>query len=562
MTKMMICFALCLAAVGCGDVVGKSVDANPCPGTVCECTAATEATDCGAHEACDESGGSRVCACVPTYTDQGGTCVFTGGPTDFGFQDPTKWTPIGTSGVMVLATATGKVQPGEAAIDKDGACQYGGIKQTFTMPPFDRADPMKLSVTYTVNDPMFNFPFNTTLQIGVGSQFMEVVAPRNTYKTSSFCLGPGAFGGPVTFQIAMAANGPCTTTSTSSVRIDEMKLELAGAGECPREAGVVNGGFQLATGWSFPNVNGGAGQILPNIGENGTFAAQLTQATRCSDVSAEGTISVPSEAKIPHPALDVYWNGTSGARLAVSLAGKGIGTLNANGQIKHSRICIPKWAVGNVSSLSFFAQRISDNNCTALSRTFILDNMTIVDEPACGMLGDVTDPSFERITNLMGPVPGWALNHGYVNDVEGARAFIINNGPNAASGTGVLRTSNSNPCVGIGEGGADFAFIVPPASGTSGPAVKFSAKADVANVNSETRALLLPQSPTNASRLVPETGAHTPNVLCIPPTLVGRLVGARLTTGGLGGGCAPTTYEEFGFFDDVSVGTDPSCPAQ
>ena len=561
MTRYLLCLFVGLA--GCGDVVGRTTDAapDPCPGAVCECTAATEAMDCGLHEVCNESGGNRQCECAAGYAASGDSaCAFTGLPADPGFQDPTKWTAVGM-GPVVNATAPGSKQPGELVLDKTALCNYSGIKQTVTMPPFERADSLKLTVTHTVNDPMFDFFTSFTMQVGVGKQWVEFTPVRNQYKTSSFCLGPAAFGGPVDITINAQGSMLCTNTTTGSIRIDELKIELAAPGECPKQDGIVNGDFQLATGWLFPSVQSGAGQILPNIGENGSFAAQLTQPNRCSEVTALGTVRIPTEAQNAHPAFDIYWNGTSNTRLAVQIGGKSIGTLNANGVIKHSRVCIPKWAAGNTTSIGFFAQRASDNNCgVALNRTFILDNITIVDEPACGTLADITDPSFERIANAMGPMPGWGLLHGYVNDDEGGRAFIINQPANAATGMGVLRTSNSNPCVGFGEAGAEFATVVPAASGTAGPAVKFSAKA-AANANTETRATMLPVTQNSPFKTIVENGVYAPNVLCIPPNLIGRLVGFKLSTGSLGGGCAPIA-EEFGFFDDVSVGTDASCPAQ
>ena len=564
-TRFVVSVLVAIGLGACGDVVkGSAVDAppDPCPGAICECTAATEAMDCGAHQICDESGGNRECKCAAAYNGGGdGACVFGGGFADPGMQDPTKWTAVGT-GPMVIPAATGNKQAGEMAFDKTAICNLATMKQTFTMPPFERADPLKVTVTSTVLDPNGDFSVNQNMTIAVGGQQIEFTALRGQYKTQSFCLGPAAFGGPVEIRIGNASTTSCAPVSMGSIRIDELKLEVAGNGECPRTPGVVNGNFQLATGWLFPNSSSGAGQILPNIGENGSFAAQLQQPNRCSEVSATGQILIPAVAQVAHPALDVYWNGSSGSRLNVSIAGRGIGSMNANGVIKRSRVCIPKWAVGNVASIGFTAPRVSNNACgTALNRTFILDNMTIVDEPACGALADITDPSFEKVVNPMGPMPGWGLTNGLVNDVEGSRAFVINQASNAASGSGVLRTSNSNPCVSIGEGGADFSGIVPAPSGTAGPAIKFNAKADAANVNSEARMQLLS---FGGEKSVIENGAYNPAVLCIPPALAGRLITARASTGDPdGGGCfPPTAYEELTFWDDISLTTDPSCPAQ
>ena len=573
---MKTALALCSVAwmlVACGDVVKSTTDAmpDPCPGAVCECTAATEAMDCEDHEVCNESGGNRQCECAAGYMPAAGDggCVFAGVIADPGFQDPSKWTAVG-NGVTVVADAMGSQQAGELTFTRTAVCEYSSAKQTLTMPPFERADALKVTVTHTIIDPGFppDFGFGgaVTVQGRLGGQWFEFTPSHGVYKTTSLCLGPAAFGGEVELDLAIMGNlngFDCSTppNGTGSLRIDELKVEVAEPGECPRQVGVVNGNFQLSTGWVFPNQQNGSGQILPNIGENGSFGAQLQQPNRCSQVTALGKISIPAAGEIEHPALDIYWNGTSGARLVVQLAGRAIGTLNANSQVKHSRVCIPKWAAGNLTTIGFFAQRISDNNCaTALNRTFILDNMTIVDDPACGTLADVTDPSFERIANAMGPAPSWGLVNGIVNDIEGSRNFIINQPANAKTGVGVLRTSNSNQCVNVGEGGAEIAFVVPEATASAGPAVKFFAKADAANVNSATGAILLPGF---EQQLIPENGTYVEGKLCISPKLAGRLLGLRLTTGDPdGGGCGATTYEEFGFFDDVQITTDPTCPAQ
>jgi hypothetical protein len=544
-----------MVLAGCGDIVKATVDAPP---TTDACTAATEATDCGEHQVCDESGDTPTCKCAAAYTEQtDGACTFAGAPADPGFMDPTKWMPVGT-GPMVDAAAPGSVQPGELVLDHTALCNFSSMKQTFTMPPFDRADPLKVTITTTVDDPTFNLNA-VPLQIAVGGQFVETTAVRGLYKTQSFCLGPAAFGGPIDISIGSPQLGFCAPNAQGSARVDELKIELAEPGECPRKSGVVNGSFQLSTGWNFTTSQSATGQILNNIGENNSFAAQLQQPNRCSEITANGTILVPSEKEIGHPALDIYWNGSSGARLIASIGGKPFGTLNANGQVKHSRLCLPKWSMGNINTISFLAQRVSNNNCTALGRSFILDNLTVVDEPACGTPQDITDPSFERIANMNGPMPGWGLINAYVNDVEGGRAVVVNQSSNAKSGVGVLQAINTNECISVGEAGAELAVIVPPASGSQGPAIKFAAKADAANVESETRAIL---QAVGAFTTVTENNAYANYALCIPPALAGKLVSFRLSTGRTGGGSCGVNYGEVGFFDDIPVGTDPTCPAQ
>jgi hypothetical protein len=262
----------------------------------------------------------------------------------------------------------------------------------------------------------------------------------------------------------------------------------------------------------------------------------------------------------------VFWNGTAGRRLLVSLDNKAIGTLQANGVAKHSRICLPAWAIGTSAKLEFLAQRQQNNTCTVLNpaRTFNIDNISIVNDPACPA-GDLTDPGFERVANATGPMPGWGLLNGHVNEFEGGSVIVINNPNTAHSGNGVLRTSCSNQCISAQDTGADLTMIVPPAQGTAGPAVKFFARADAANANTETVATLLPADFQNepVQVVVPETGAFVQSILCIPPALIGRRATVRFSTADPdGGGCTVATTPEFGFFDDIEITTDASCPAQ
>lgn len=560
----MLRFALYLSVVvgvGCGDVVKATSDASACSGSICECTVETEDTACGEHQTCEVGGGNSECKCVAGYTESAdGTCEFGVVPADPGFQDSSKWT---LGGMATIDTAApGGNQPGELVMDGTALCNFGQATQTFTMPPFDKSVPLKLSVSSRVDDPSGMFFSSMLMQVAVGTQFVEMTAVRGAeFRTQTACLGPAAFGGETQIRISTAQTVSCAVGAQAALRIDEVKIEAASSGECPKQPGAVNGTFQLSTGWAFQGLNGGTGQIIANIGENSSFAAQLSQPTRCAEVRAVGTLMVPPVSQVAHPALDVYWNGPSGTRLVVGFGNKSIGTLNATGLVKHSRLCLPKWTIGNTASLSFLAQRLQDAlNCTALGRNFVLDNITVVDEPSCGDPADITDPSFERIANVNGPMPGWGLINGFVNDLEGGRSTVINSSANAKSGVGTLQSVNSNACVSTGAFGAENAFVVPAVSGTQGPAIKFNAKADAANVESETRAQLFPL--VNIFKAVSETGTYSPYVLCIPPGLAGKLVAFRLVTGRVGGGGCGQNYAEQGFFDDVSIGTDASCPAQ
>jgi hypothetical protein len=477
--------------------------------------------------------------------------------------DPTKWTSVATGG-LIDPTAAGNVDPGEAVINRAGMCGFGGLSQTFTMPPLARAEPMKLVVTHTAVDASRDL-FGVVLSIGVGQQWMDLPLSVGAYKTESFCLGPAAFGGPTEFRIATMGSPICTGASTSTVRVDQMQVQLAAPGECPMPGQVINGDFESAMGWTFNNVSSATGAIVPAAGEAGSAAAQIAGANKCSEATMIGTASFPAKAAMANPAIDMFWNGTAGQRLVVGIAGKNVETLNANGVAKHSRLCIPPWAAGTVNSLSFFMQRQSDNGCTtALARSFTIDNVTIVNEPACNTAGELTDAGFERVANLTGPVTGWGVTNGYVNDVEGLTATVLNSPGLAHTGNGVLRVSWINQCTDVNSGGADFTTFVPPAVGTAGPAVKFFVNAPATNTMTESRLAMQPQANSTTPVFVtsPETGAYVQNILCLPPQLIKRRITLHASTGIVGGGgCLQNQPQEAALFDDFDVTTDPSCPA-
>jgi hypothetical protein len=491
--------------------------------------------------------------------------VFDAAPDDSGFVSPSVWTAVGV-GASVNVAATGNIDPGQGEITKDGMCAFSGFTQTFEMPPLDRAEPFKLSVTYSGVSPQFDL-FNAQFSIGVGGEFFDAVPPTNAYRTDTFCLGPRAYGGPVEFRVGTFGGPNCTGTSTSVLAVDKLQVLPAGPGECPPPQTVVNGDFEgAAPAWTFNAVQGATAAIVAGVGEGGTKGAQLTTANRCSEASMTGTIAFPSQTAMPNQAIDVFWSGTFGGRLTMSLDGKNMGELVSQSTTgTHTRVCVPAWATGTTTSLGLFLQRNADNACTtALAKSFAIDNISIVSEATCNNPTDITDPGFERVANLNGPASGWGLLNGYVNDQEGSTATIVNASSLAHTGNGVLELVGANECVIVGDGGADLPLIVPAPQGAAGPALKFFAKVGAANAKTDTRVGLMPLSTISPNQLLlPENGTYTQSTLCLPAALARRRVTVRFSTGDSdGGGCGPNYGSEFAFVDDVELTTDSTCPAQ
>ncbi|HEY4059960.1 MAG TPA: hypothetical protein VGM39_25265, partial [Kofleriaceae bacterium] len=542
--------------------IDAAPDADPCANTTCECTAATQATDCGAHAFCDTTGPGRVCECVAAYAKDGSdACTFAGAPADPGLADLTKWTPSSTD-VTIDPVGTGSVDPGEGVMNIAAMCANGSLTQTFTMPAFADAEPFKLVLTHTEIDttPLFNRFSTVQLQLGItgpnGSQWQEVPLARNQSRTDTFCLGAAAYGGPVTYQLTTIGTGQqcdaLPVDAMASVRIDQARVEVAAPGECPAPGAIRDGDFEagVVTNWAFSGIQGGTGSVMAGVGENASMGVQLSAPNRCSEVTVTGNVSFPISGALANPAIDVWWTGPVGTFLDLQLAGKNVATLDSTGAATHSRVCVPAWALGTASTIGFFDQRISDNACTtAINRVFAIDNVTLVSDAACN---GVDDLGFENAT---GPVTPWGLTNSYVNDLRGLLTDITSTVGDAHTGTHALREQWNNPCVTFGDGGADLTFLEPMPAAGAGPAVKFFAKVPAANTQSEARLTLLPSVATGAFVTAAETGNYEANTLCLPPHLGGRRVTVRASVGDGGGGCSAVTTET-ALFDDFEITTD------
>jgi hypothetical protein len=214
-----------------------------------------------------------------------------------------------------------------------------------------------------------------------------------------------------------------------------------------------------------------------------------------------------------------------------------------------------------VQSIGLAMQTHSGNECTtAYNQSFTIDNLSFVSEPSCATTGDLTDPGFERITNLSGPVTGWGLTQNYVNNLQGLFTVVSNSKTAAHSGSGLLNLEWDNECTQWNNAGADMTLIVPPADATGGPAVKFFANVASTNTLSDARLSLLPLANGNTTFVVaPRAGQYAAQTLCLPPALVGRRITLRASLGVAGAGCATNPPLETAAFDDFSIGTDASC---
>ncbi len=561
---MRVVLVVCALLAGCGEVVKTQpdapIDADPCATNTCECTPETEATDCGQYEVCDVSGSGRVCACAPAYAEMNGACVFAGAPADRGMAELTTWQISGTD-ITLDPSAAGNVDGGEASIGVEGVCSFASLTQTFTMPPRARSQPFKIAITHTADDPVFPPVLSaTTLQVRVGNQWFDMPVSRNVYRTDTFCLGESAYGGDVEFAVSSFGATECGQQTAARIRVDQIAVRVADPGECPEPGAIPNGDFEAASNWTFTTGGTATAAITATDGEGTSRGALLSLPDRCARASMVGAIAVPSGAG---RALEVYTRGSgSSSRVAVKFADRPVATLQVTTQARSQRICIPSWAQGTTLNLTLATERSQDNTCSAAPRQIAFDNIRIVDEPTC-MDGPLTDPGFERITNVTGPATGWVLNNDVVNNLEPGIAQVLNSAPSAQTGSGSLRLSTNNECA--SSPSAAVAFTVPAAVGSAGPAVKVFGNAPANPRTTPFVALGLGAPLFTFRSEVPETGSYVEVIRCIPPALSGRRLDLFLTMqDDDGGACQPAMPPptESVAYDSVSVTTDPSCPAQ
>lgn len=248
---MRVLYLACaFAVVGCGEVVKTSpdadVDADVCASGTCECTAATESTDCGAHEYCNETATSRTCECVAGYTEDGDECVWTGVIEDPGFEQASAWTTV--RGALVNPTAVGGQSPGEVSFIPSVLCDLPYVEQTFEMPAFDKSEPLVLELSYKS---LADFDTGDRVLPGISLGASWTALPQqssDSFQTVRVCLGERAYapadtegrGGPVTLELGPLNKPYSCPGSVGGVvfAIDHAQIVEAAEGECGDRPGV------------------------------------------------------------------------------------------------------------------------------------------------------------------------------------------------------------------------------------------------------------------------------------------------------------------------------------
>ncbi|HWO23743.1 MAG TPA: hypothetical protein VNO30_33610 [Kofleriaceae bacterium] len=551
MSKLGLCI-LTLVVVACGEVVDS--DDDPCKTGTCECTVATEDTDCGAHQFCNATAAGRTCDCVAGYTDGVNGCVFTGTIQDPGLASPTAWTPA--NGALMNPTAVGGVDPGEASFLPSALCGLAHVKQAVTMPTFAKSEPLVLELNYKNA-----YDIQNGDRVLMGVSFGGNWSPFPNFFDAMFhstriCLPEGAYappgtagaGAPVTFAFGpfMTPNR-CPNSTISNFAVDHAAIVAANAGECSERFGEgVNADAETTGGWTFSVTGTSSGNFVTGSGANGTRGARITLGQRCDSASVQTQINVPM---VENPAFEMFVNAGPNANPTLTFTELYSTTVfTAASPVAQSRtvhMCLPPALRGQVLPLTVSQSGGSGVCADVLNLQVTVDNARVVDDPACGSTENITNPGFEQ-----GATPWGAYG---TSSYSTATATIGTATPHG--GARQLTLQSLGRC---SSSGYTMLPIVPAASGGAGPALKLFANV---GVNADAQTSLAARGAT--SQMLTEGGGYRQYTVCLNPIFAGRVQPVSLSHYGGSGLCDNSNYTpQSALIDDIEVTTDPMCPAQ
>lgn len=517
-----------------------------------ECLVACEspgAPTCGdSHQQCDDLTGEAICVCVVGYTSLGGVCTWTGGPLDPGFQQTDVWTADSTA--LVDTGAPGLDDSGEGQLSDAAMCSRGGIEQTFEMPSYADAEPLLLQLNVWREDVAVQCSRLAMVVGGAWTVFPAVVG----WQQERLCLGDGAYGGDTTLRFT--PNGECGSCVSGnpmlipSYAVDNVVYVPDAMGECPLVGTVKNGDFEAGDlGWSFTTTLNGTAEVVAGVGSGGSQAGRLVTAGRCDSAILSGTLSVPLRSSLPQSALAFLADGTDGQALMITVQDEFVGSVPGNtGFPQTYHVCLTAGHRGAVRDVHLGLTAPGGLCADAYVQDFIIDDLTIVSEPACPVDALLVDPGFELALGNPIVAQPWKLTSPSTGN---GSAAILSSAGQARSGQGVLRLEVSSPC---SAASATTSFTVSAPQAGAGPALRYWYRAtDILHGYLQT-------SPGNGPLVAAAT--WTQETVCLNPKDAGQVKQLSLTRTAGGGTCASTYAPEIALFDDLEVTTDPACPAQ
>jgi len=471
---------------------------------------------------------------------------------DPGFMTPASQTQAWTT------TGSAQVTFGSALFSNDTRCDFGGIGEAVPAPAVSCAWPLVLDIQGTFFPPAQTQAGAIAVRANDGWNFFQ---PSAGTTTTRVCLGPRAFGGVTDLFIGggLPPYG-CTIQqvdlSAAAFEITNVSVGPDDRGACPPFAMVRNGDFEAgATGWTLV-PDAATAEIVPGVGDGGSFGARLATTHVCSNPRLQGTMSLPLATMVPNPALRIWSRGTPDTTVSLLIGGvPGQETyLRGTGDAHVETVCVPPWAQGTVQSLLFGFVATEGVCDEPLAREVVLDDLGFVSDPSCAGEPNLRDGGFEQAASASTTASSWVLRPN-VQDTGGDVALRVDAGFAHTGQVAALLTAET-PC---SAAALEASVTVPTPTATAGPAVvlwyKTNALAD-AQIGLSLTSLL-------TAVPFPPASAWTRVSACLDPRQAGRPDRLSIVVSGNGGECAtlddvPDTVA----IDDVALTTDAACPTQ
>jgi hypothetical protein len=268
--------------------------------------------------------------------------------------------------------------------------------------------------------------------------------------------------------------------------------------------------------------------------------------SNCGDAVMANAISVPGSGS---PALELYWKATPGVNVPLQLdvavdpaESRILTMLVGTGAGATTRWCLPNAVRGRVVTLRAQMPSVNGGCGGLVNHELVLDNVHIVDDPACAADPALPDSDFES-----GHPPAGAA----YNPPRSVIATVID-AALAHTGMGVLRFQGNHGCE---YASFEARAIVPPPVAGAGPVLRFFYNVP-SNPNSDLRA----RDYTANGFYLDEGVGWKEGKVCLDPDFADRPLSVYfdlITTGA----CATSFTPESGFIDDLVVGYDAACPS-
>ncbi|MEM9728267.1 MAG: hypothetical protein AAF997_06765 [Myxococcota bacterium] len=395
-------------------------------------------TVCLEHEVCDTTVTPNACNCATGFARLGGVCRWAGVVGDASFLGDTDdegepfWVANDGAVISDIDNRLRGGDGGEAFLRKVAVCNAATVRQELLMPSLEDAGQLVADVTYSTEAVH-------GLDVGFGATWRRLPPTGGNFEIATLCLGEGAYwrptaeealelprplGGsvPLTLSASEKLNNVCgLVEEVGEIRVDRINVRPLEIGDppCPTAAnasgedGTINGTANVGEGgWSFectPSESCVPG-ALDAEGANPERGTVARIARDDGDESAHRMglqVSVPSQSEEFSPALVFWWQGTNQELFPVTLGANGpidsegsverardVETLVGTGGGRNTIYCLPPWTEGVVLDLAFALPTTSSGAVELL-----VDDVRIVQDPACGSSRDLADPGFESAPN-------------------------------------------------------------------------------------------------------------------------------------------------------------------